>query len=362
MRGLAALLVGALSLSHSFSAKAQVQSDEPYQMLMSLARSAQRAVRNGVDLSAVREVSLKAQGRGVPIEYATSLASIALGNQPMLSGAQISELYATDAEEDSIWELASTRDFDNRTILSGASLMALWKSGRIFDFQEFWSNRHRNQEYVQRFEKIQPRLQRLLTSWDIYRCSVLGLAPEDFLLCRSQKPALLVYPAADHNGAFLNDEVSTMIRQVREEYSLRVVFADSEKLLYNAVARTPNLQLLIIAGHGDPEGIALGEDALLQRATATEGEKLTRKDVELIGLLHRLSKHATVVLYSCATGAGMCRGSNFANYVASGAEKRRVIAANAPVTGFLVESLTPLRGMMRAADGTDCTYLPQHCP
>jgi hypothetical protein len=157
---------------------------------------------------------------------------------------------------------------------------------------------------------------------ETYRFKQLGISLEEALAFRdTEKPnALLVYPM-DDSGAFENKAAIGIYSRIKEVYDVKTVIAATKKDVYAAIDKTPDIELLVLGGHGTSETLTLGEDR------KNEQHRIGISDIELGEYIRKLSIAAVIVLDSCRTAQGGGEGKNLANFVAGMSEGRKVIAA-----------------------------------
>lgn len=118
---------------------------------------------------------------------------------------------------------------------------------------------------------------------------------------RNSKPvALVVYPEADHNGAFSKIKAQTYDFK-KHGYNVVYVKCAKDQDLFDAIRRVGGehkISVLYIGGHGAAEDTQFGKGS-------DESNFLDVDDVsKMAGLDQYLTKQAVVILDSCSTGSG----------------------------------------------------------
>jgi len=127
---------------------------------------------------------------------------------------------------------------------------------------------------------------------------IKGKQDETMPLC------IVVMTKDDWNGAFYNDRA--IYDQLSETHRVAVVEVETDTDFYKKINEIRDMHgkasLMIIGGHGNPEGIRLGRGG-------TEREYIDETDIkqeesEMTGVGSAISKGGTVILASCSTGKG----------------------------------------------------------
>ncbi len=187
----------------------------------------------------------------------------------------------------------------------------------------------------------------LFDGFKIYRSFQLGLTKTDFTSFQdTEKPnAVLVYPTEDKNGAFQNNVAIDLFRKMKGVYDTWVVFATTEHDVYTALTSIPNIEFLVLAGHGSPHELILGTmDIKKAKEEADEVYTIDRTDFELGQYLENLHPDATIFLNACKTAEGARNDTdNLANFIIGLAGERSVIAATDSFTmlDIQIQSLYP---------------------
>lgn len=174
----------------------------------------------------------------------------------------------------------------------------------------------------------------LLTGFDVYRVCKLNFVPQYLAsFANSEKPnALLIYPASDYNGAFESKEAVALFHEIQSVYDVKVAFAKQDGDIAAAIHSVPDIELLMVAGHGTPTTLNLGGEE-----SSDETYNLDTSDTELGDALNTLHPHATIFLNSCSTGEDERSGDNLANFIRKQAKERTVIA---PTESFEQREIT----------------------
>ncbi len=114
----------------------------------------------------------------------------------------------------------------------------------------------------------------------------------------SDRPVLLaVFNKNDWNGHFYREGMA--LEPLARHYKIIIAEADSEGAFYDRLRATARdygrVDTLILAGHGAPNSVQLGE-------SNEKGEIDTSDGDELAAVKETLAPHPTVVLASCSTG------------------------------------------------------------
>ncbi len=161
----------------------------------------------------------------------------------------------------------------------------------------------------------------------------------------TNKPnAVIVYPTNDRNTAFETPESMRFFGMIREKYDIRLVIAEKEEEVYKAIDSTPDIELLILGGHGSENSLSLGEeDPMLANGTKSEEYKLDLSDKEIAQYLKKLKPQAVIFLNSCSNAKGDENSDNLANFVIKNADGRKVIASKEPfsASNVHIKSLYP---------------------
>ncbi len=155
------------------------------------------------------------------------------------------------------------------------------------------------------FSYIQKLAENGYSAREISKYSQLDISTEEIINFKdTKKPnCVFIYPKRDKENAFDEKKAIEFFNKISSEYDVYVLFAETEKDVYNALNKIQNIELLIIAGHGTYQSISLGENDLrIEKAEFDERYVLDIYDYELKYHLDNLNKNATIFLYACSTG------------------------------------------------------------
>lgn len=159
----------------------------------------------------------------------------------------------------------------------------------------------------------------------------------------TKKPnAVIIFPFKDWNGAFKDRGILTFYHKIEQEYDVFVKVASTEEDMYNAIDTIPNIELLVLGGHGNIN--VLWFDWKKKSEETDEKSYLSISDLELGDYLNELNPNAVILLYSCSNAKGGKNEINLANFVMSHANGRKVIASTKPFNsgGIEIISIYPL--------------------
>jgi hypothetical protein len=174
----------------------------------------------------------------------------------------------------------------------------------------------------------------------------LGISPRGTAhFVDTEKPnAVAIFPMDDDKGAFYTQEFVDLLAQLGQEYDLFTAVVADEDAALSAARTVPNVSLLVIAGHGTKDSLALGasDPADVEWTPAQERKYLDTTDVPLYRELRdKLSPDATILLLSCSTGEGRGTAHNLANSIHE-VTRRRVIAADRQINLIQIVQLQPI--------------------
>ena len=154
----------------------------------------------------------------------------------------------------------------------------------------------------------------------------------------TDKPNLLLtYPLLDNPKAFFSPSAREMIKTLSAHYDIWIATVANESELYKAIRKTPNIDLLILSGHGSKDNIMLN----IPKEGFEELSYIDVGDKELKRYLKRLNKNATIFLNSCSTGMGGKETNNLANEIARLAPGHKVIAATESFSAQEINIINP---------------------
>ncbi len=185
----------------------------------------------------------------------------------------------------------------------------------------------------------------------------------------TQKPnAVIVVGSEDPLGALENEDSIEFFKKVIDTYDTHTRIIEREEQLYEAISEVPDIELLVISGHGSPKGIALGASMvhpLTGTILAYDGNKkegdayeIDTKDTELANHLRKMHPDGVIFIYSCETAKGGKDADSIANFVIQAAEGRKVIASleSFGASNIKVSSVYPFDAEIHSHKGVNVTY------
>lgn len=165
----------------------------------------------------------------------------------------------------------------------------------------------------------------------------------------SERLTVVVGPTEDWNGAFTSDGGFPLLDTLLEQEDQQVLYFEAsderEMLRLLQAVRLKSgrdIDVLIVAGHGTPFSLALGDIQVQpQFDEALEGRYLTPEDVvlgDLSALDGIVAPEGEVILYSCSTGLGGAHVFNLANAFALALPGRSILSPQADTN---MEALFP---------------------
>ena len=169
--------------------------------------------------------------------------------------------------------------------------------------------------------------------------------------------ALVVYGVEDFNDGFIAEVEIEQFKQIWNAYDVMFVLTGNEDVFYRALDVTPDIEFLMISGHGSDSSLRFGEEDLENKFLPYEKYSLDLLDWELKWHLGNLSPLAIIFLNSCANGEGEDAKENLANFVALFAQGKLVFSSKASFAApdSVIESLYPFKVKI-TVDGEDATY------
>ncbi len=161
---------------------------------------------------------------------------------------------------------------------------------------------------------------------NIYRLSFLGISAEEAANFKdTKKPnAIIIYPKSDYNHAFRGNGARDFFTRLKSGYDVFVRVAETDFDIESIIGKIPKVELLVLSGHGDAEGLMLGKDSFFD---LFEEYAVDLSDTTQIATwMNQLEPNATIFLDSCSNAATRT-GGNLATTFASCAGHRRVIAS-----------------------------------
>lgn len=139
--------------------------------------------------------------------------------------------------------------------------------------------------------------------------------------------AVVLYPRADSNGAFVNSPVTDLMRghlvlyyEVGNEAEVAAALKDA--------SRAGPASLLYVGGHGTKDRVLLGHDA----QDSSQSIDLVDEGALTALLRPALAAGGVVVVDSCSTGEGGSAASNVATMFARAAPQAHVFAPTVPTS------------------------------
>jgi len=150
----------------------------------------------------------------------------------------------------------------------------------------------------------------------------LGLTIDEIIspiFVDTDKPnAVVIFPTSDDSIAFA--ATKNLLERIRGRYDTFVKVASTEQEVYSAIMTIPNVELLVLSGHGSQMTLGLGSGK-------HEKYKIDISDSELGKYLQNLNPNAPIVLNSCLNAQGGYLEINLANFIMQISHGRKVIAA-----------------------------------
>lgn len=188
----------------------------------------------------------------------------------------------------------------------------------------------------------------------------------------TEKPnAVIVLPTRDvpFSPEFQNTKVADLLKRVRESYDVAFTFASNENDVYELLDRTPNIELLVLAGPGDGHHLCLGrlknnfmDIGKLEELDLTQDDErytIDTDDIEIQEHLKNLNPNATVLLASCFSARqDRPDQQNLADFVANMTRGRTVIAPKTfvGIRNLVIDSMYPLQARFVKEKEGDVTY------
>ena len=273
------------------------------------------------------------------IKQARELALITdSSGRTALSGWDIIDVIKYNLGHDLIAELAQMTDDEGEN--EGENIFT---GGEIVDFLQAGGTREYAQALISQSQSLRGR--------EITTFLRLGLEADSVNTFEdTERPnALVVYSTDDLFGALYYSTYFDPVPPIAAfgpiwlNYDYRIVFVKEEGQVYQAITETPNLELLVIGGHGTRTSSTLGmfptqttDKDLVYYSARFETASFGFEDGELSKYLSLLEPNAVIFLFSCSNGkGGVYDGNNvpvknYANFVAQRAGGRTVIASTAP--------------------------------
>lgn len=145
--------------------------------------------------------------------------------------------------------------------------------------------------------------------------------------------ALVVMGTRDEGGALATQRGRALLSEIGEQYRMQGHIVPTEEDACEAISRYRNIKLLILVGHGVPEGLSFGDlDPAQGRSVMPENYILDPRDEDFKACLdNRLHADARVVLISCSTGGPVADGRENMGQFISRISQRPVTAPFSPI-------------------------------
>lgn len=157
--------------------------------------------------------------------------------------------------------------------------------------------------------------------------------------CDKQPVALLLYNHYDHNDAF--DNMPVIDEMIAAGFNVVYRECNNYTDMYDVLNEqtlngTKPVHSLLIAGHGTPESLTLGNDTESTAEGKVDMESRLTRD-HFVQCLEEsyIEEDGQIFIYGCSTGEGYGERDNFANAVAKSFPNRKVYSQ--PVTGNISE-------------------------
>ena len=176
--------------------------------------------------------------------------------------------------------------------------------------------------------------------------------------------ALIIYPTDDPVQivfqVFSEKDTFKFFKKIIGRYDTKIRAVSTVHEMYAELDSTPQLNLLILGGHGSKTTLTFGDSKPKYEINIDEKQAaLSVEHSDLGEHLDCLSKDAVIFLDSCLNGEGREQALNLANYFASKAPGRRVIAGTDVFSAdkIKVNCLFPLDlRILLCHTYKDCTY------
>lgn len=149
--------------------------------------------------------------------------------------------------------------------------------------------------------------------------------------------ATLIYPYVDQVAVFYEDqETFRTLMSSTQKFNFNLIEAGDGTDAYSRVKNLreeypdEDVDLVIIGGHGQPDSLSLGNEAMGEGSTITK-ELLSPSVLRLTNRL--VHEETTLIFVSCNVGKKVDEGS-LAKHVFDGTKVKKVIAATNPISGL----------------------------
>ncbi len=242
------------------------------------------------------------------------------------NGDYIYRTFQKDSPQDII-KILKYKDKEGNPLFSKFDLFTYlsYNIGLKSMIEEIDSSKNENpKEIAKKFyrEKIKEELKK----------SVLDSIVENFI--DTKKPnALIIHPYSDWNGVFKNFIIQRGfcqfdLKKLKKDYDIKLSFSETEKEVYSAIKEIPNIELLVICGHGSKKSLSLGDtDKRVSKSEKSEEYSIDFSDEEFKEYLDRLNKNAVIFLNSCSNAKeNLFNKKNLAKFISTMAENKKVVA------------------------------------
>ncbi|MBI4447453.1 DUF4347 domain-containing protein [Candidatus Woesearchaeota archaeon] len=259
---------------------------------------------------------------GGTVEEAEDLALIKdkVGD-PLIYGCEMADLKIEGISYEDIKEYSSIKDKNGNLMFDVNDFIAFKEGTLNFEYAKELADLDFNSASIRMFQKIGLEIKEVTNFED------------------SAKPnAVIILPSNDWNNAFANDPSIAFYKDLLKNYDTWVRVAETDQEVYQSLQTIPNIELLILSGHGEKKALHIGYGN-------EEENYIDTSDKELKGYLKNLSKDATIFLNACSTGAGRRKADNLANFVARITKNNEVISSTKSFSQneMKIKSIYPLK-------------------
>lgn len=347
--------------------------------------------------------------RGIDIDYVKGLMSIRdKENSPIFSSLTIQWLWGKKGSVEYAKELASIRDKENKQIFHGGSIAMLQQFNGTVEYAKAFAsiknaegnplfngweivelkkhsctyedavtllslnkkryNQFFTKEHLLKFKKADgtvPYAKELaalgFSAKSICNFQQIGISVTEAVIFNdTEKPnAVIILPISDKVGAFETEGSMKLFKAIKNNYDLWARVVSTEQEAYKAIDSIPNIETLVLAGHGTETTLSLGGGGLFEKGMKGERYKIDLTDNEFAKHLKKLDKDAVIFLFSCSNGQGGENAGNLANFITKLSAGRQVISSVTLLNGgeIVVDSIYPfdLR-IVDSESGKDITY------
>ena len=189
----------------------------------------------------------------------------------------------------------------------------------------------------------------------------LGLNEKEAVFQDTERPnAIVCMPTFP----YFRSNKTRLIKDIAAVYDVRLVFTEEKQGLYAALKTTPNVDLLLLAAHGEQKDMnfsCLSDAPKAQIAHGSDKNHITPADADFSEYLPLLKPDARICLVSCSTGKGGEGAENMANCFAAWSG-RTVYAPKSDVMGTQIVKAVPFTPRFVTEHGADVTYVAKSKP